>query len=143
MPLSLTSITLLEDSSDIPVLLNLLIVPPWIRSPLSSLVIKSGLLTKAVWANTVAWLANPMVWVPAIIMAVVTAVVLMYNKFEINPNYKVTEETFKDSKIYYVDDPNDYTQAKGECWLVDKEYQIQRLIRYSIPSTQINHIKRG
>ena len=28
----------------------------------------------------------------------------MYNKFEINPNYKVIEETFKDSKIYYVDD---------------------------------------
>jgi len=28
----------------------------------------------------------------------------MYNKFEINPNYKVTEETFNDSKIYYVDE---------------------------------------
>jgi hypothetical protein len=28
----------------------------------------------------------------------------MYNKLEINPHYKVTEETFKDSKIYYVDE---------------------------------------
>ena len=28
----------------------------------------------------------------------------MYNKFEINPNYKIIEETFLDSKIYYIDD---------------------------------------
>jgi hypothetical protein len=27
----------------------------------------------------------------------------MYNKFEINPNYTITEEEFQDSKIYYVD----------------------------------------
>ena len=28
----------------------------------------------------------------------------MLNKLEINPNFKVTEEVFKDSKIYYVDE---------------------------------------
>ena len=39
----------------------------------------------------------------------------------------------KTYKIYYVDDPNDYTQAKGECWLVDKEYQIDEDIIW-IPS---------
>lgn len=28
----------------------------------------------------------------------------MYNKFEINPKYKITEEIFLNSKIYYIDD---------------------------------------
>lgn len=44
--------------------------------------VSTGMLTTAVWANTVAWLANPMVWIPAVIMAVVVAIVYAWNKFE-------------------------------------------------------------
>ena len=39
----------------------------------------------------------------------------------------------KTYKIYYVDDPNDYTQARGECWLVDSEYLIDEDIVW-VPS---------
>ena len=28
--------------------------------------------------------------------------------------------------VILVDDPNDYTQAKGQCWLIDKEYIIDQ-----------------
>ena len=35
--------------------------------------------------------------------------------------------------IILVDDPNDYTQAVGECWLVDKEYLIDQDIEW-LPS---------
>ncbi len=40
----------------------------------------------------------------------------------------------KTYKVYFVEDPNDYTQAKGECWLVDSEYQIDEDILW-VPST--------
>ena len=35
--------------------------------------------------------------------------------------------------IHFVLDPNDYTQAKGECWLIDREYQIDEDIEW-LPS---------
>ena len=35
--------------------------------------------------------------------------------------------------IHIVLDPNDYSQAKGECWLIDKEYQIDQDIEW-LPS---------
>ena len=39
----------------------------------------------------------------------------------------------KTYEIILVDDPNDYTQAVGECWLVDKEYLIDQDIEW-LPS---------
>lgn len=41
-----------------------------------------GIFTGAVWANTAAWLANPLVWIPALIAALVAAIVVAWNKFE-------------------------------------------------------------
>lgn len=35
--------------------------------------------------------------------------------------------------IHFVTDPNDYSQAKGECWLIDKEYLIDQDIEW-LPS---------
>ena len=35
--------------------------------------------------------------------------------------------------MHFVQNPNDYTQAKGECWLIDKEYQIDDDIEW-LPS---------
>ena len=35
--------------------------------------------------------------------------------------------------VYLVNDPNDYTQAKGQCWLIDKEYVIDHDIEW-LPS---------
>ena len=35
--------------------------------------------------------------------------------------------------VYLVNDPNDYTQAKGQCWLIDKEYVIDHDIDW-LPS---------
>ena len=55
------------------------------------------LTTKAVIANTVAWLANPMVWIPLAIAGVVTALVVMWNKFEgFRIFLKSLWETFKE-----------------------------------------------
>jgi len=51
-------------------------------------------------------------------------------------NYKVHEDLpvkAKTYSVYYVEDVNDYSQAKGECWLVDKEYIIDQDIEW-IPS---------
>ncbi len=45
--------------------------------------ISTGMLTTAVWANTIAWLANPMVWIPALLMALAAGVVYLYNEFEV------------------------------------------------------------
>lgn len=35
--------------------------------------------------------------------------------------------------VYIVNDPNDYSQAKGQCWLIDKEYVIDHDIEW-LPS---------
>ena len=51
-------------------------------------------------------------------------------------NYKVHEDLPVKPKtypVYYVEDVNDYSQAKGECWLVDKEYILDQDIEW-IPS---------
>jgi len=37
----------------------------------------------------------------------------------------------KEYPIYFVEDPNDYSSAKGECWLIDKEYQINTDIEWT------------
>jgi hypothetical protein len=51
-------------------------------------------------------------------------------------NYKIHEDLPVKAKtypVYYVEDVNDYSQAKGECWLVDKEYILDQDIEW-IPS---------
>ena len=50
-----------------------------------------------------------------------------------NGDYVIHEDTPIRSlryPIFYVSDPTDYSQAKGECWLVDAEYQIDDNIEW-------------
>jgi len=54
-----------------------------------------------------------------------------------NGEYVIHDDVPVKPKTYpviQVKDPNDYTQAKGECWLVDEEYQINNDIQW-VPST--------
>lgn len=51
-------------------------------------------------------------------------------------NYKIHDDLPVKAKtypVYYVEDVNDYSQAKGECWLVDSEYILDQDIEW-IPS---------
>ncbi len=53
------------------------------------------------------------------------------SNYKIHNDIPVKPKTYP---IYYVEDVNDYSQAKGECWLVDKEYILDQNIEW-LPSS--------
>jgi hypothetical protein len=63
--------------------------------------------------------------------------VYWYPADPVNAEIKIHSESPFKSKVYpifFVDNPSDYTQSVGECWLIDKDYQINQEIEW-IPNS--------